>query len=59
MILTEKYICKLCEYDAVRDPFISENGQEVGQHINDDHQLNDIMDWVCFYANGWRKLEGG
>lgn len=52
-----KYVCLLCLGDRVEDPFISEEGRDVGQHINDDHQQNDINDFVCFYGAGWDVLK--
>ncbi len=54
--MTDKYICRLCEDDGIDEPFISESRHEVGQHINDDHEQNDINDWVCFYGNGVRRI---
>lgn len=48
--------CKLCVSYGVEDPFTSTDARAVGQHINDDHESNDIMDWVCFYGNGVEKI---
>lgn len=52
-----KYICLLCQGDGVDDPFISEDCRDVGQHINDDHEQNDINDFVCFYGAGCGVLK--
>lgn len=48
--------CKICVCEGIDPPFESEDGMTVAQHINDDHEINVIMDYLCSYGNGVEKI---
>lgn len=48
--------CKICVCFGI-EPFKSMDGMEVAQHINDDHEINDIMDYLCNYGNGVEEIK--
>ncbi len=47
--------CKICVWSGV-EPFESEDGMEVAQHINDDHDIDEIMDYLCTSGKGVEKV---